>query len=180
MDIINRNKNSAVAKGQKHSGQQFTTGKITKASNFMAAAVLSPATTLRLNPFYATVRFLSFRRKTLPKTLLPSLLQPTLITHPSPQNYTHYYVNPSFSGGRKFSSVIAAAILPEKAVEKQKGEVLGSDNEVKKFRKRLRIVDIKGGVDEGLDRLGENLVVKGWIRTLRVQSSVTFIEVFVF
>lgn len=89
-------------------------------------------------------------------------------------------MNPSFSGGRKFSSVISAAILPEKAVEKQKGEVLGSDNEVKKFRKRLRIVDIKGGVDEGLDRLGENLVVKGWIRTLRVQSSVTFIEVFVF
>lgn len=141
------------------------------------AAVLSPATTLRLNPFYATVRFLSFRRKTPPRTLLPSLLQPPQTPHPPPQIYTHYYVNPYFSGGRKFSSVIAAAISPEKAVEKQKGEVLGSDNEVKKFRKRLRIVDIKGGVDEGLDRLGENLVVKGWIRTLRVQSSVTFIEV---
>lgn len=75
--------------------------------------------------------------------------------------------------------MIAAAISSEKAVEKQNGEVMGSDNKVGKFRKRLRIVDIKGGVDEGLDKLGENCVVKGWIRTLRVQSSVTFIEVFV-
>ena len=65
-------------------------------------------------------------------------------------------------------------------MERQKDEVLGSDKKVGKFRKRLRVVDIKGGVDEGLDRLGENLVVKGWIRTLRVQSSVTFIEVLVF
>ncbi|KAK1374711.1 OB domain-containing protein [Heracleum sosnowskyi] len=145
------------------------------------AAVLSPATTLRLNPFYATVRFLSFRRKPLPTALLPSLLKPPQTPNPNPlfppQIHTHYCVKPSFSGGRKFSSVIAAAISPEKAVEKQKGEVLGSDNEVKKFRKRLRIVDIKGGDDEGLDRLGENLVVRGWIRTLRGQSSVTFIEV---
>uniref|UniRef100_A0A166FDK8 Aminoacyl-transfer RNA synthetases class-II family profile domain-containing protein n=1 Tax=Daucus carota subsp. sativus TaxID=79200 RepID=A0A166FDK8_DAUCS len=140
----------------------------------MAAAVLSPATTLRLNPFYATARFLSFRRKTLPTTLLPSLLKPII---PTPQNYTHYYVNPSFSGGRKFSSVIFAKISPENAVERQKDEVLGSDMKVGKFRKRLRVVDIKGGVDEGLDRLGQNLVVKGWVRTLRVQSSVTFIEV---
>lgn len=41
----------------------------------------------------------------------------------------------------------------------------------------MRIVDVKGGPDEGLDRLGQTLVVKGWVRTLRVQSSVTFIEV---
>ena len=76
--------------------------------------------------------------------------------------------------------MISAKISPENAVERQKDEVLGSDKKVGKFRKRLRVVDIKGGVDEGLDRLGENLVVKGWIRTLRVQSSVTFIEVLVF
>lgn len=61
-------------------------------------------------------------------------------------------------------------------MEKQKAQVLGSD-EVGKFRKRLKIVDIKGGPDEGLDRLGQTLVVKGWVRTLRAQSSVTFIEV---
>ncbi|KAL8114428.1 hypothetical protein AgCh_021323 [Apium graveolens] len=62
------------------------------------------------------------------------------------------------------------------AAEKQKAQVLGSDK-VGKFRKRLKIVDIKGGPDEGLDRLGQTLVVKGWVRTLRAQSSVTFIEV---
>uniref|UniRef100_A0A6N2MK87 Aminoacyl-transfer RNA synthetases class-II family profile domain-containing protein n=1 Tax=Salix viminalis TaxID=40686 RepID=A0A6N2MK87_SALVM len=31
--------------------------------------------------------------------------------------------------------------------------------------------------DEGLDRVGKTIVVMGWVRTLRVQSSVTFIEV---
>ena len=49
--------------------------------------------------------------------------------------------------------------------------------EIGEFRKKLRIVDVKGGPDEGLDRLGQTLVVRGWVRTLRVQSSVTFIEV---
>ena len=49
--------------------------------------------------------------------------------------------------------------------------------EIGQFRKNLRIVDVKGGLDEGLDRLGQTLVVRGWVRTLRVQSSVTFIEV---
>ncbi|XP_051146836.1 asparagine--tRNA ligase, chloroplastic/mitochondrial [Andrographis paniculata] len=48
---------------------------------------------------------------------------------------------------------------------------------IREFRKKLKIADIKGGPDQGLDRLGENLVVQGWVRTLRVQSSVTFIEV---
>jgi asparaginyl-tRNA synthetase len=41
----------------------------------------------------------------------------------------------------------------------------------------LKIADIKGGPDEGLDRVGKTIVVMGWVRTLRVQSSVTFIEV---
>lgn len=47
------------------------------------------------------------------------------------------------------------------------------------FRKKLKIVDIKGGPDEGLDRVGQTLVVMGWVRTLRAQSSVTFMEVMV-
>ncbi|XP_057526915.1 asparagine--tRNA ligase, chloroplastic/mitochondrial isoform X1 [Amaranthus tricolor] len=54
---------------------------------------------------------------------------------------------------------------------------VASGEKVGEFRKRLRIVDIKGGPDEGLDRLGQNLVVRGWVRTVRIQSSVTFIEV---
>ncbi|XP_021643488.2 asparagine--tRNA ligase, chloroplastic/mitochondrial isoform X3 [Hevea brasiliensis] len=45
------------------------------------------------------------------------------------------------------------------------------------FRKKLKIADIKGGPDEGLNRVGQTLVVMGWVRTLRVQSSVTFMEV---
>lgn len=48
---------------------------------------------------------------------------------------------------------------------------------IREFRRKLKIADIKGGVDEGLERLGETLVVRGWVRTLRAQSSVTFIEV---
>ncbi|KVH91945.1 Aminoacyl-tRNA synthetase, class II [Cynara cardunculus var. scolymus] len=60
-------------------------------------------------------------------------------------------------------------------VEKSKTE--STDERVGEFRKRLRIVDIKGGESEGCDRLGETLTVRGWVRTLRVQSSVTFIEV---
>ncbi|XP_011620961.2 asparagine--tRNA ligase, chloroplastic/mitochondrial isoform X2 [Amborella trichopoda] len=52
-----------------------------------------------------------------------------------------------------------------------------SGEKVREFRKRLKIAEIKGGHDEGLDRLGQNLVVRGWVRTCRVQSSITFIEV---
>lgn len=48
---------------------------------------------------------------------------------------------------------------------------------IREFSRRLKIADIKGGDDEGLSRLGETLVVRGWVRTLRAQSSVTFIEV---
>lgn len=50
-------------------------------------------------------------------------------------------------------------------------------SKVGKFRKKLKIVDVKGGPDQGLDRVGQMLVVTGWVRTLRAQSSVTFIEV---
>ncbi|XP_061341069.1 asparagine--tRNA ligase, chloroplastic/mitochondrial [Gastrolobium bilobum] len=51
---------------------------------------------------------------------------------------------------------------------------LRSAEKVGEFRKKLRVADVKG---EGLDLLGHNLVLKGWVRTLRLQSSVTFIEV---
>lgn len=56
----------------------------------------------------------------------------------------------------------------------------GGGERVGAFRNRLRIVDVKGGPDEGLGFLGQTLVVRGWVRTLRVQSSVTFIEVILF
>ncbi|KAL0395230.1 UNVERIFIED_CONTAM: Asparagine--tRNA ligase, chloroplastic/mitochondrial [Sesamum latifolium] len=77
---------------------------------------------------------------------------------------------------RAFCSVVSAAVSSGEAtkpepVELEKGE------RIREFRKKFKIADIKGGPDQGLNRLGENLVVRGWVRTLRVQSSVMFIEV---
>ncbi|KAJ3689008.1 hypothetical protein LUZ61_018172 [Rhynchospora tenuis] len=68
------------------------------------------------------------------------------------------------------SSVSARTAEPAEAAA-QLGET------VKEFRKRLRIDEVKGGPDEGLDWVGKGLTVRGWVRTCRVQSSVTFIEV---
>ncbi|XP_057872736.2 asparagine--tRNA ligase, chloroplastic/mitochondrial isoform X2 [Cryptomeria japonica] len=48
---------------------------------------------------------------------------------------------------------------------------------VGKFQKRLRIADIKAGPAQGLERVGQCLSVRGWVRTCRVQRSITFIEV---
>nr|CAD1818828.1 unnamed protein product [Ananas comosus var. bracteatus] len=48
---------------------------------------------------------------------------------------------------------------------------------VREFRRRLRIADVKGGASEGVEWLGKELAIRGWVRTCRVQSSVTFIEV---
>ncbi|RDX87142.1 Asparagine--tRNA ligase, chloroplastic/mitochondrial [Mucuna pruriens] len=50
-----------------------------------------------------------------------------------------------------------------------------ADNRVEQFRKKLRVSEIKEG--DGAAVLGRNLVVQGWVRTLRLQSSVTFIEI---
>ncbi|KAJ7547999.1 hypothetical protein O6H91_08G113000 [Diphasiastrum complanatum] len=52
-----------------------------------------------------------------------------------------------------------------------------SSSSVPLFKKRLRIVDIKGGPDEGLKRVGEQLLVRGWVRTCRLQKAFSFIEV---
>ncbi|KAK1261951.1 hypothetical protein QJS04_geneDACA021641 [Acorus gramineus] len=82
---------------------------------------------------------------------------------------------PSTPRWRRFCSVGAVTT----------GETLGvtgtgsaeAGERVREFRKRLKIAEVKGGPSEGVDRLGERLVVRGWVRTCRVQSSVTFIEV---
>ncbi|XP_027922249.1 asparagine--tRNA ligase, chloroplastic/mitochondrial isoform X1 [Vigna unguiculata] len=50
-----------------------------------------------------------------------------------------------------------------------------SGSRVEQFRKKLRVSEIKEG--DGADVLGRDLVVQGWVRTLRLQSSVTFIEI---
>lgn len=78
--------------------------------------------------------------------------------------------------------MVSAAISSGEAVERPKFENIEAKEGVKtekvgEFRKRLRVADIKGGPEEGLDRLGETLVVRGWVRTVRAQSSVTFIDI---
>ncbi|XP_047942125.1 asparagine--tRNA ligase, chloroplastic/mitochondrial [Salvia hispanica] len=77
---------------------------------------------------------------------------------------------------RSFCTAVSASVSSGEAT---KAEPIESEKgaKIREFRRKLKIVDIKGGVDEGLDRLGETLVVRGWVRTLRAQSSVTFIEV---
>ncbi|KAL7123373.1 hypothetical protein ACP275_01G101600 [Erythranthe tilingii] len=78
---------------------------------------------------------------------------------------------------RSLCSVVSAAVSSGEATKSPEPLELEKGAKIREFRKKFKIVDIKGGDDQGLDRLGETLVVRGWVRTLRVQSSVTFIEV---
>ncbi|CAA2974895.1 asparagine--tRNA ligase, chloroplastic mitochondrial-like [Olea europaea subsp. europaea] len=129
------------------------------------AVALSPATTtLRLiKPFSATaLRRLYIFHKPKP---------PFSISLPTFSSISPFAASLPLSR-RTFCSVIPSAISSGEAT---KTETL--EKKVGEFRKKNKIVDIKGGPDEGLNLVGETVVVKGWVRTLRVQSSVTFIEV---
>ncbi|KAL3342654.1 hypothetical protein AABB24_026602 [Solanum stoloniferum] len=135
------------------------------------AGPLSPATTLRLKPFYA-VRFFTHYRRPI------KLLNPNFYSSYPPKLHPAPYL----SRRRSFCSVVSAAISSGEAVERPKFENIETKEgvkteQVREFRKRLRVADIKGGPEEGLDRLGETLVVRGWVRTVRAQSSVTFIDI---
>ncbi|KAK6251121.1 hypothetical protein SCA6_005126 [Theobroma cacao] len=132
-----------------------------------AAAALAPATPLRYKP-YSTLRFLSFYSK----NLTTPRLSPPLPRRPF---QFHSTVPPK----RCFCSVVSAALQSGERTktEFQEKKVCEMGNTVGEFRKKLKIADIKGGPDGGLDRVGQTLVVMGWVRTLRVQSSVTFLEV---
>ncbi|KAM7525570.1 hypothetical protein LguiA_015472 [Lonicera macranthoides] len=155
------------------------------------AVALSPATTSfhRLKHLPAA-RFLSFYLPAVnPKTLVPSttkhllLLSPKFNTPPPPTLLFSGTGSSSSVRNRRCLFTVAGALSSGEAVEKQTTEVYNKPGlesrgeKVGEFRKRLRIVDIKGGPNEGLDKLGQTIAVKGWVRTLRVQSSVTFIEV---
>ncbi|XVE65086.1 hypothetical protein DITRI_Ditri07aG0153900 [Diplodiscus trichospermus] len=132
-----------------------------------ATAALAPATSLRFKP-YSTLRFLSFYSSNL---ITPRLF-PSLPRRPFPFHST-------IPRKRCFCSVISAALQSgeRRKTEFPERKVGDTGNTIGEFRKKLKIADIKGGSDEGLDRVGQNLVVMGWVRTLRVQSSVTFLEV---
>ncbi|CAN6579455.1 unnamed protein product [Malus baccata var. baccata] len=138
------------------------------------AAALAPSPSLRFNP-YSTLRLLSF----YPRTPLPRRT-PTPIFPPFLPRLSRAAAVPR---RRSFCTLISAALHSGGAAERTKPEIAeerrseGGNNRVGEFRKKLKVVDVKGGSDEGLERLGQSLVVMGWVRTLRVQSSVTFIEV---
>ncbi|XP_038904124.1 asparagine--tRNA ligase, chloroplastic/mitochondrial isoform X2 [Benincasa hispida] len=126
------------------------------------AAAMSPATSLRFNPC-STLRFI---------TGLPRKLPQHILFPPVSRRHSSGY----------FRRTFCTAVSSGEAAEKTKPEVskdwkVTRGEKVGEFRKKLRISEIKGGLDEGLDRLGQTFVVKGWVRTLRVQSSVTFMEV---
>ena len=65
----------------------------------------------------------------------------------------------------------------EPAIKTGTAEV-GTGASVKEFKKRLRIADIKAGEEEGGEsRIGQSVVVRGWVRTVRSQKAFSFIEV---
>lgn len=130
------------------------------------AAAMSPAVSLRFNP-YSALRFIT----RFPKKLPPHILFPPI----SRRHSSDYF-------RRSFRTAVSAALSSGEATGKTKPEVsdvwkASLGEKVGEFRKKLRISEVKGGLDEGLDRVGQTLIVKGWVRTLRVQSSVTFMEV---
>jgi len=148
------------------------------------AVAFSPASSLRLKPHHIALRFLSLLPSkatpsssfllNAPKTLTTYRRFSPLLSPPSPCQ--------SVPRRRCFCNLISTALSPAGEIVDSRKSPENADadagsGKVGEFRKRLRIVDIKGGHNEGLDRLGQNLVVRGWVRTIRMQSSVTFIEV---
>ncbi|XP_073285607.1 asparagine--tRNA ligase, chloroplastic/mitochondrial [Primulina huaijiensis] len=124
----------------------------------MAAALSPAASTLRL-----------FNSRSSAVTL-SSFIHSLNLTHTLFSSTTNSAVSRFRHRGR-FCSVVASAVSSSPKSENLKFE------RIRDFRKKFKIVDIKAGPEEGLNKLGETVVVRGWVRTLRVQSSVTFIEV---
>lgn len=95
--------------------------------------------------------YVAFAYLNASSTLKPSFL---LRSHPLPSS-------PFSSSHRR--RIFCTATLPSDAT-----------NKVPQFRKKLKVSDVKDGQ---FDSLGNTLVLQGWVRTLRLQSSVTFLEV---
>ncbi|PNX77864.1 asparagine-tRNA ligase chloroplastic/mitochondrial-like, partial [Trifolium pratense] len=73
------------------------------------------------------------------------------------------FLRPFSSHRRRF---FCSATLPSGAND--------TTTKVPQFRKKLKVSDVK---DDQFDSLGNTLVLQGWVRTLRLQSSVTFLEI---
>uniref|UniRef100_A0A1J3H8A3 asparagine--tRNA ligase n=1 Tax=Noccaea caerulescens TaxID=107243 RepID=A0A1J3H8A3_NOCCA len=126
----------------------------------MAAAFL-PATSLRLTPF-STLRFLSY---------LPIYTPCYSLFRPLRRRLLEAY--PANARRRCFCSAVSESLGSGEG--KKVDNYFGS--KVGEFRRKLRIAEVKGGADEGLGRVGQSLSIMGWVRTLRSQSSVTFVEI---
>lgn len=149
------------------------------------AAALAPASSLRFKSYSAACLFSVYTRNISTNSRTPAIrchFASLPRRYPEPSSFSGSAPTVSDPKRNSFCTVITGALSSGEAVEKPKPDVLTkieseTGKKVGEFRKRLRIVDIKGGADEGVDRLGQTLVVKGWVRTLREQSSITFIEV---
>ena len=122
-----------------------------------------PAASLRLASF-STLRFLSF---------FP-------ISNPSPYSLFRHrrrlLFEDSAANARRRCFCTGTSVSASSSDGKNnQGNRIGS--KVGEFRRKLRVAEVKGGADEGLGRVGQSLSVMGWVRTLRSQSSVTFIEI---
>ncbi|KAL2901700.1 Asparagine--tRNA ligase chloroplastic/mitochondrial [Bienertia sinuspersici] len=126
------------------------------------AIAFPPSITLRLRPH----RLFSI-------SLFPTIT-PTILSNPILPKPLIPPTNLSFSSLQKWKCF--CTLISPSGEDFKVPQSIDSNVKVGHFRKRLRILDIKGTPDEGLDRLGESLVIRGWVRTLRMQSSVTFIE----
>ncbi|XP_072956669.1 asparagine--tRNA ligase, chloroplastic/mitochondrial [Typha angustifolia] len=134
-----------------------------------AATSLLPATSSLLRRRYATRLLLPRCPRNLRRTFPP-------LPYPSPSPLLPFLHHPPLPSSSQRFRVFCSGTLSADAEACEKA-VPGAVESVGEFRKRVRIVDVKGGPDEGLDWVGKELVVRGWVRTCRVQSSVTFIEV---
>ncbi|CAN1748202.1 Asparagine--tRNA ligase, chloroplastic/mitochondrial, partial [Linum perenne] len=135
-----------------------------------AAAAFAPATTsLRLRS-YSTLCFLKSSHRFLRLSPTPHYFAPKIQFH---RSYLPFSAGEP--RGRLFCSLITGAL--NVAAGNVENPVGGLGNRVGEFRKKLKIADVKGGPTEGLERVGQTVVVMGWVKTLRLQSSVTFMEV---
>lgn len=149
----------------------------------VASAFLTPFSYPRLRPLPAAHILLhsintrspnfggrSFKAP-LPSPSLPLNPSPSLILRPIPHQLSLNRISHSLSWRMFCNQALFADAETGQKVGIEAGEG------VRKFKKRLRIADVRGGPDEGLDMVGQSIAIRGWVRTCRVQSIVTFIEV---
>ncbi|OAY66184.1 Asparagine--tRNA ligase, chloroplastic/mitochondrial [Ananas comosus] len=138
-----------------------------------AAAAAAPAALIRRHS--AARLLLLHRRGRNPKTPLrrsPASLHPLPRSSPPPSPLI-----PNAASSRWRWRLFCSGTLAADADAAAAAAATEGGEGVREFRRRLRIADVKGGASEGVDWLGKELVIRGWVRTCRVQSSVTFIEV---